>query len=186
MISLEGRRFWVLSTMPLERRTILWAKFLFAAFGSVVPCSLLIFMSDLMLRITARAPLVAAIHQLTCVVLCLGLSAMAVGMGARLPNLREPSPSKIAAGFGGTLNLILNMVYIIAVVLVTAIPCYFWMEGAPPHWASGSGYGGIGQLLRLGTPASVAWSVAITIVLGLVGTIVPLWVGMRAFERLEP
>ncbi|HTN74290.1 MAG TPA: hypothetical protein VL096_03555 [Pirellulaceae bacterium] len=128
MISLEGRRFWILGTAPLERRTILWAKFLFAAFGSIVPCSSLILLSDTMLRVVDRTPVVAAIHQLTCLVLCLGLSAMAVGMGARLPNLREPSPSKIAAGFGGTLNLILNMFYIVAVTMATAIPCYYWAE----------------------------------------------------------
>ena len=31
LLSLEGRRFWVLGTAPLPRRTILWSKFLFAA-----------------------------------------------------------------------------------------------------------------------------------------------------------
>lgn len=186
MISLEGRRFWILSTMPLERRTILWAKFLFAAFGSLIPCSALIMMSDIMLRITIRTPVVAAIHQLTCLVLCLGLSAMAVGMGARLPNLREPSPAKIAAGFGGTLNLILNMVYIIAVVLVTAIPCYFWIEGTPTAWLPATMAGGLWQWLALGSVQSVIAGVVATIVLALIGTLVPLWIGVRAFERLEP
>lgn len=186
MISLEGRRFWILSTMPLERRTILWAKFLFAAFGSLIPCSALIMMSDIMLRITIRTPVVAAIHQLTCLVLCLGLSAMAVGMGARLPNLREPSPAKIAAGFGGTLNLILNMVYIIAVVLVTAIPCYFWIEGTPTAWLPSTMAGGLWQWLALGSIQSVIAGVVATIVLALIGTLVPLWIGVRAFERLEP
>ena len=39
-----------------------------------------------------------AIHQSTCLMLCLGLSGIAVGLGARLPNLREQSPSRIAAG----------------------------------------------------------------------------------------
>src|SRR5690606_20734574 len=145
----------------------------------------LILVSDIMLRVTARNPLIAVVHQLTCLVLCLGLSAMAVGMGARLPNLREPSPSKIAAGFGGTLNLILTMFFIIAVVLATAIPCYFWAEGAPPQWSQPSP-GSIWAPIALGTPGAVAVGVAITILLGLVGTLVPLRIGMRAFDRLEP
>lgn len=183
MVSLEGRRFWILGTAPLERRTILWAKFLFAAFGSVLPCSALILLSDIMLRVTERTPLVAVIHQFTCLVLCLGLSAMAVGMGARLPNLREPSPSKIAAGFGGTLNLILNMVYILAVVLATAVPCYFWAEGAPGWWQNLRGWR---QWIGLGTPGSVAVGLVVTLLLGLIGTYIPLRIGMRAFERLEP
>jgi hypothetical protein len=31
----------------------------------------------------------------------------------------------IAAGFGGTLCLVLSTVFIVAVVLATAVPCYF-------------------------------------------------------------
>jgi ABC-2 type transport system permease protein len=167
----------------------LWAKFLFAALGSVIPCSLLILLSDIMLRVVERSPVVAVIHQLTCLVLCLGLSAMAVGLGARLPNLREPSPSKIAAGFGGTLNLILNMVYILAVVLATAIPLYYWIEGAPSDWqraASGTWLSMILPWIGLGTAGSVVLGVVVTVLLGAVGTFVPLWIGIRAFEKLEP
>lgn len=186
LISLEGRRFWILGTAPLERRTILWAKFLFAALGSILPCSSLILLSDVMLRVFERTPAVAAIHQLTCLVLCLGLSAMAVGLGARLPNLREPSPSKIAAGFGGTLNLILNMFYIVAVTLSTAIPCYYWAESAPSSWTPSAASPWYWQWFGLGTTGSMALGVAITILLGLLGTFVPLRIGMRAFEKLEP
>ncbi len=60
------------------------------------------------------SPLVMASHQLTCLILCFGLAGIAVGMGARLPNLREPSPSRIAAGFGGTLCLVVSTLYILA------------------------------------------------------------------------
>ena len=72
-------------------------KFLFAAAGSLVPCSLLILVSDLMLNISTDMLLV---HQITCFSLCCGLSAIAVGLGA-CPTCGETSPSKIAAGFGG-------------------------------------------------------------------------------------
>ena len=34
MLSLEGRRFWILSMLPVRRESILWGKFLFAAVGS--------------------------------------------------------------------------------------------------------------------------------------------------------
>jgi ABC-2 type transport system permease protein len=99
MISLEGRRFWILNLLPIERDTILWSKFLFASVGSAIPCVCLIMLSDVMLQISW---LVVALHQLTCLMLCLGLSGIAVGLGAMMPNLQETSPSKIAAGFGGT------------------------------------------------------------------------------------
>ena len=105
MISLEGHCFWILGLLPVERDTILWSKFWFASLGSWVPCALLVLLSDMMLQVPT---LVIGVHQLTCVLLCLGLASIAVGFGAMMPNFRETSPSKIAAGFGGTLNLVLE------------------------------------------------------------------------------
>ncbi len=176
MISLEGSRFWILGLLPIERDLILWGKFIFAAAGSILPCTVLILLSDLMLRIS---PLVLAIHQLTCITLCFGLSGIAVGLGARMPDLREQSPSKIAAGFGGTLNLVLSAMYIVAVVLLTALPCHFYLA------ATQSDLGGAGALdpdqmrlwLILGTAGAV--------LLGILATAVPLCLGFRAFRRME-
>ena len=176
MISLEGRRFWILGTLPVARDTILWSKFLFACCGSLPPCSLLIFLSDVMLGIARAEPLIALVHQIVCWTLCVGLSAVAVGLGAKLPNLREPSPSKIAAGFGGTLNLVISAMFIIVTVSSTAIPCYYLLKrsGAPEvTWWS---WGGFGPVIA---------GVAITLITGAVVTIIPLQIGFRSFRRLE-
>src|SRR6185503_18881974 len=56
------------------------------------------------------------------------LAALAVGLGARLPNMRDTSPARIASGFGGTLNLVLSSLYIVAVLLVTSVPTFIWAE----------------------------------------------------------
>lgn len=122
MISLESQKFWLLGLLPVRRDTILWSKFIFAAGASILPCSFLILLSDLMLDISL---MVMASHQLTCLILCMGLSGISVGLGALMPNLREPSPSRIAAGFGGTLCLAISTIFIIIVVLMTALPCHF-------------------------------------------------------------
>ena len=66
--------------------------------------------------------------------LCLGLSSIAVGFGAMMPNFRETSPSKIAAGFGGTLNLVLSALYIMVVVVLTALPCHFYLLAGKAPW----------------------------------------------------
>lgn len=185
MISLEGRRFWILGTAPIARDVVLWGKFWFAVAGAIVPCSLLVLASDLSLTIATRLPMVAVIHQITCWVLCVGLSAMAVGFGARLPNLREPSPSKIAAGFGGTLNLILSALYIIVVVSLAAVPSFFWAENS---WMIDAGYEPnifFGGTIGLGTPGSVLLGVLLMIALGAIATYLPLRIGIRAFRRLE-
>jgi ABC-2 type transport system permease protein len=178
MVSLEGRRFWILGLLPLDRDTILRAKFLFAAAGSLVPCSLLILVSDLMLNISTDMLLV---HQITCFSLCCGLSGIAVGLGAVMPDLRESSPSKIAAGFGGTLNLVVSALYIMLLVLLTALPWHLKMAddqgllrdlGGPLLQVIGSNEGIVGGAIA-------------TLVIGVVATAWPLRVGMRAFRRLE-
>jgi ABC-2 type transport system permease protein len=170
MISLEGRRFWIMCMLPVRRDSILWGKFLFAAAGSAIPCCLLILLSDSMLQIS---PLVVAIHQLTCLLLCVGLSGIAVGLGAKMPDLREESPSKIAAGFGGTLSLVVSAIYIITVVMLTALPSHFYLAASQtdidPFWFR-------------------AWLIGGTIaacVTGLLATCVPMAIGLRAFRHLE-
>jgi ABC-2 type transport system permease protein len=177
MISLEGRRFWLLGLLPIRRDTLLWSKFTFAVISSLIPCSLLVLLSDVMLRVDR---LIVASHQLTCLVLCFGLAGIAVGLGARLPNLREESPSRIAAGFGGTLNLVISTLYILAVVLLTAVPAHFYLDGERSPAAQ-----------FFNTPEQARWwlsfsffaGVVISAVLGVVATLLPMWIGLRAFRR---
>jgi ABC-2 type transport system permease protein len=170
MLSLEGRRFWILGLLPVRRESILWGKFLFAAAGSALPCCGLILLSDLMLQIS---PLILAVHQLTCLLLCAGLSGIAVGLGAKMPDLREESPSKIAAGFGGTLSLVVSAFYIIVVVLMTALPSHFYVAtrqaGIDSFW--------VGAWLVSGTAAAC--------LTGVIATVLPMRVGLKAFRALE-
>lgn len=174
-ISLEGRRFWVLGRLPIRRESILWSKFLFAAIGSIVPCGILIVLSDVMLRVL---PIVLFVHLLTCVLLCIGLSGMAVGLGAKMPNFREESPTKIAAGFGGTLNLVLSAIYIVVVVLLTAVPCHFYLVANQSEF--------IGRYLEMDTLRNLIFlGLAGSIVVSALATIVPLRMGLRAFRELE-
>jgi ABC-2 type transport system permease protein len=169
MLSLEGRRFWILSMLPVERDSILWGKFLFAVVGAALPCCLLILLSDSMLQVSW---LIVGIHQLTCLLLCVGLSGIAVGLGAKMPDLREESPSKIAAGFGGTLSLVLSAIYIVAIVLLTALPSHFYLalaqsEHAPP----------VGAWLAVGVGAACFTAA--------VATLLPMRIGLAAFRALE-
>lgn len=179
MISLEGRRFWILGLLPIHRDMILWSKFLFAVGASIVPSSLLILLSDTMLQV---APFVFISHQITCLILCCGLSGIAVGLGAKLPSLREQSPSRIAAGFGGTLNLVLSTLYILTIVVLTAVPCHFYFATLP----SGSG----GSWIPVATFHSwiAFWfymGMIASVIVGAVATVAPLVVGIRAFRKIE-
>jgi len=180
MISLEGRRFWILGLVGVRRETILWSKFLYAVGGSIVPCSSLVLLSDLMLGVSG---LVIVGHQLTCFVLCFGLAGIAVGLGAWLPNLREESPARIAAGFGGTLTLVVSTLYILVVVLLTALPTHFYLVADYARLArdANSPPAAIDRWLIFWLAAGIGAS----LVLGAIATVVPLRIGLRAFRRIE-
>ncbi len=178
MISLEGRRFWILGLLPVDRDTIFWSKFVFAAVGSLLPCGLLILLSDLMLDLSTE---VILLHQLTCWTLCAGLSGIAVGLGALMPDLQEDSPSKIAAGFGGTLNLVLSAAYIIVVVMLTAAP-YQLMLADEHHLIDSLS----GTFLKfVGSRAGVATGAGLSVLVGAIATVWPIRAGLKAFRELE-
>jgi ABC-2 type transport system permease protein len=177
MISLEGRRFWILGLLPVHRDQIVWSKFLFSFIGGLIPCSLLVWLSDSMLGVSRGLLLV---HEICCLMLCLGLSGIAVGLGAKMPDLRESSPSKIASGFGGTLSLVMSSLFIIFTVMVVALPVHVFAAlaaMAPPgrspfSWAAG--------------PWGMTISVSVVVVVGMLATCIPMALGLRAFRQLEP
>jgi ABC-2 type transport system permease protein len=102
-----------------------------------------------MLAMPARIMLV---HAVTVAVVALALSGLSVGLGACLPNFRETDPSKIAVGFGGTLNLVAGLALLILVIGLMALPAHVWLgrpglaEETWPAWlwalaAAGAGAG---------------------------------------------
>lgn len=175
LLSLEGRNFWILGLLPVSRAQVLWGKFAFSSGISLIASEGLILISDTMLGV---GPLMTTIHVVLVVVLCLGLSSISVGLGARMPNLKEDDPSKIAAGFGGTLNLLVSLVYIFLVVATLALPCHIFLS----DYQDGSMFGRPDmERFRFWLMVSMFGSV----ILGVVATLVPLRIGIRAFERME-
>jgi ABC-2 type transport system permease protein len=166
-LSLEGRRFWVLGMVPMARRRILLGKFLFATGGALGASLTLVALSSFMLDLPAG---MVALQGVTVAGVCLGLSGLAVGLGAVYPNFQEDNPSKIVSGFGGTLNLVLSLLFVVVVMALEATPCTLYMTGrlkpdAFPMLAAA--YGGM-----------VAGVSALAAAL-------PFWFGTRALDRLE-
>jgi len=168
MISLEGRRFWILGLMPLSRWDILRAKFSFVLFGSLFVTVTLAVLSNALLRVTAP---IFVLQLAAAAMVSIGLSGLAVGMGVIFPNLNESDPSKIVSGFGGTLTLVLSMCYVGMVVVTLLVPCHLFIVRAQ---ITGRGFG-------LGIAISMALAALLTMGVGCL----PLWFGRRAFERLE-
>ncbi len=171
LLSLEGRKFWILGLLPLRRDHLLWGKFAFSATGAAVFAEGLVLLSDLML---GMPPLAVGLHVVTVAVLAVGLSGLSVGIGAWVPNFRETDPSKIAIGFGGTLNLIGSLLFLVLVIALMALPWHVAaVQAGSQEGAGGEFSGGMAVGLAAGT------------VLGLLAVAVPLRVGARTLRRME-
>ncbi len=170
LLSLEGRKFWILGLMPLEREKLLWGKFAFSSVGSLLIAETLVLVSDLMLGMPT---IVVVIHVLTVAVLALGLSGLSVGLGALMPNFRETDPSKVAVGFGGTLNLVVGLGYLVLVIGFMAGPWHI-MAGL----ARGANIGTMGIVLSIvGLGAGL--------ILGVAAVVVPLKWGAKNLREME-
>ncbi len=99
-----------------------------------------------------------------------------------MPNLREQSPSRIAAGFGGTLNLVISTLYILAVVLLTALPTHFYLVA---QYASIAGSAAEQAKVQWWGGLWVATGISSSILLGAIATFVPMRIGFRAFRKME-
>jgi ABC-2 type transport system permease protein len=172
LLSLEGRKFWILGLLPLERDRLLWGKFAFSMSGCVVLASLMVLLSDVMLEMPAEAIL---LHFLTVVVLSAGLSGLSVGMGALLPNFRESDPSKIAVGFGGTLNLIAGLAFLLVILGLMALPWHLFM--AMRREAEGPRSPFMYPVVIAGVLAGL--------VVGAAGVLVSLRAGVQALRKVE-
>jgi ABC-2 type transport system permease protein len=170
LLSLEGRKFWVLGLLPLRRDRLVWGKFAFSATWSVLIAEFLVIFSDLMLGMPA---IITVVHALTVCVLALGLSGLSVGLGAWMPNFHESDSSKIAVGFGGTLNLIVSLLYLLLVVGLMAGPWHLRMAWDENH---------VWNLASLGWPMLGTFA---GLILGAVAITIPLRIGTRSLRRME-
>lgn len=168
LISLEGRQFWILGLTPVSRDQLLRGKFAFAATGSLVVAESLILISDALLGLPWEG---LVLHAAVVAILAIGLSALNVGLGAYLPTFRETDPSKIVVGFGGTVNMVTGLGFLIAVIGLMAVPFH------------------AAQLANRATGVPVSpWvfaGVPVALVIGLFAVIVPLRAGSRALREME-
>lgn len=169
LVSLEGKKFWILGLLPMSRDRLLWGKFLFAAFGAILVSEFLVIVSDLLLAVRWE---VVLLHMTTVFALSVGLAGLSVGLGAWLPNFRESDPSKIAVGFGGTLNLIAGLLFLLVTVGLMALPYHVYLafggESESNRW-----WLGIALALLLGIGAAAA------------AVIAPLRAGIKTLREME-
>ncbi|HEX3148158.1 MAG TPA: hypothetical protein VHR66_08735 [Gemmataceae bacterium] len=170
LISLEGRKFWILGLLPLKREQLLWGKFAFAVTGSVLLAGCIVLLSDLLL---GMSPAAIVVHLLTVILLGVGLSGLSVGISAWLPNFRETDPSKIVLGFGGTVNMLVSLGYLVFLIAAACGPFHLANTGA----VLAGDHGTLPLWAFAGLPVAAG--------MALVATIVPMRVGGRNLRGME-
>jgi ABC-2 type transport system permease protein len=117
--SMEGQRLWILGLSPLPLVRVLSLKMRLIAGVLALLTALLVVMSSLSLELPLPR---AAFFCAAVIMLSYGLTALALALGALLPNFREPNPARVISGFGGTLCLIGSFLYILGSSAALAIP----------------------------------------------------------------
>lgn len=167
LVSLEGRRMWILGLAPLTMRQIVLQKF-WLSVGSTSLFTLgLATLSAWRLDLGPRE---LALSLATVAATTFALSGLAVGLGSLYPNFEEDNPSRIVSGLGGTLNFFLSMLYILLVTasLGTVLLIRRWEE-----------IGGDVQ-------GRITWvAVLVVVALTVVSTWLPLRLGVRNLEAME-
>jgi ABC-2 type transport system permease protein len=100
--------------------------------------------------------------------LSLGLTSLAVGLGAMFPEMKEDNPARIANGLGGTLNIVLSLFYLGVVLLMEAVPAYLYSLG-----------------ILQGVERFLLGYIAIFLLINLVVITLPLYMGIRRWQRTE-
>lgn len=169
LVSLEGRRLWILGLAPLPLRQIVWQK-LWLSVGTTAIFTVGLALAsawaldlDWHLRLLSVASVAATTFA---------LSGLAVGLGSLYPNFQEDNPARIVSGLGGTLNFLLSVLYVVLVTIAQA--ALFHWSRLEPHLP----------------PGAHPWVTLVVVVwiggLTLATWLVPMKLGLRHLEQLEP
>jgi ABC-2 type transport system permease protein len=166
MFSLEGRRLWILGLSPVGMPRIFRQKLLlFSGITGSATC-VLMFISGLRLGMNGSE---LAYYCGGIVLMSTGLNALALSLGVLFPNFHDASPARIVSGFGGTLCLILNFIFIIGFLAIFLWP---FLAGQSPRTA-----GNVDQI-RVLAACGVCGLTAIV-------TGVPIFFSLRRMKKLE-
>jgi ABC-2 type transport system permease protein len=170
-ISLEGKAFWLLQTSPISLKALLWSKFWLNLLPLLFLGELLVFFSNLMLRVPNWMMVLSLI---TVFLMTFGITAICVGVGAIYPKFAYDHVAEIPTSFGGAICMIFSIGFIGLIVVVEAWPIYLLTSRA---------------LSSGGSPASIAWviapSLSAAIALTLVTVVVPIKKALKSLEAMK-
>lgn len=154
-ISLEGRAFWIVLRAPLPMLEVLRGKHRSLATPLASLVALLVAVTSAWL---GSGLLLTAVAVLTVVPLTVGLSGLALGLGARFPRFHIDNAAKIATGLGGVLYMLSGLLLLMVVVLLAVGPTLGlvqWIEHGYLPSGARAGLGGLLAAAAIGLPLVV-------------------------------
>lgn len=166
-MSMEGHGFWIIGLSPVGMSRILKIKFASAVCAMLAIGCVLMVVSSTMLEVDAQVLLITvAVAVASAFALC----GLALGLGACFMDLKQPNPVAIISGFGGTLNLVLSLIYIMLAVIPFGFLCHERVMGA------------VGRALFMkGMLVCAVWLIAVT----ALAAFLPLMAGRRSLMARE-
>lgn len=162
-VSMEGRSFWIIRTIPISFRSLLWCKYLIYFPPFLLFAQFLVYFSN---RILDVPFFFIGLSTANIFAVAFALTGLAIGVGALMPNFKTDHPSQIAVGPGGVLYMLLSFVYLSLMLLIQLRPVWFYI---------------IDQSYRINNTFYAIAAIVLTLVVGLI----PMEWGARRLARLE-
>ncbi len=163
MVSLEGRRIWIVGLAPLPRAHLVVQKF---ALSVALCCPLTVGLAVLSSSRLGLAAAPFAVAVGTVFLSSFALSGLAVGLGSLYPDFTAEDPARVVSGMGGTLTFLASLAYVILVATAETVALRWFRHPGATLWP-------------------VVAALATVVVLAGLATLVPLRLGMARLERAE-
>ena len=166
-LSLEGQSFWVLGLAPTTMVRILITKLLTSIFFMTLISVWLMTLSCGMLGVNSVTRFVA--YSLA-VAISFAVCGLSTGLGAVFIDLTQRNPSAIVSGFGGTLNLVTSLGFLLLAIFPYGMAFHYRLTG---------------KISETVFRHAVAGSSALLLLMTLAATVIPVYLGAKALARRQ-
>jgi ABC-2 type transport system permease protein len=123
-VSMEGRSFWIVRTLPVSFRSLLWSKYLIFFPPFLLFSQMLVYFSN---RILQVPDFFLFLSMANVFAISFALTGLAIGVGALMPNFKSDNPSQIAVGPGGVLYMLLSFIYLALMFGLQIRPVWYYV-----------------------------------------------------------
>jgi len=123
MMSLEGKPFWAIRSMPVKAATVYWTKFV-VGFLLVLLLALFVtyFSNRPFVRLTPTNKMLLWFGLYSAFFVSLTMTAVNLGFGGYFVNFQEKNPIRLASSQGATLTFLFTLVYLVILIALFAFP----------------------------------------------------------------